>query len=76
MACDIGGTLPAVMNAANEMAVQAFLDEKIGFSDIPAVIHETMDHHTTRSSPDLDVILQSDSQARDNATAAIKKRFK
>jgi 1-deoxy-D-xylulose-5-phosphate reductoisomerase len=76
VACDIGGTLPAVMNAANEMAVQAFLDKKISFSDIPAVIHETMDHHTTLSSPDLEAILQSDSQARDDALTTIRSRNK
>lgn len=76
MACDIGGTLPAVMNAANEMAVQAFLDKKIGFTDIPAVIHETMDHHIPLASPDLDDILQSDTRARDDAIAAINKRIK
>ncbi len=61
MACDVGETLPAVMNAANEIAVQAFLDEKIGFSDIPGIIRDTMDHHTVFTSPGLDEILWSDS---------------
>ncbi len=73
-ACDIGGTLPAVMNAANEIAVQAFLDHKIGFPDIPAIIQNTMDHHTIITSPELDDILQSDFWARDTATAFINKR--
>ena len=64
MACDVGETLPAVLNASNEIAVQAFLDEKIGFSDIPAIIRDTMDHHTVFPSPGLEEILWSDSWAR------------
>jgi 1-deoxy-D-xylulose-5-phosphate reductoisomerase len=73
-ACDIGGTLPAVMNAANEIAVQAFLDRKISFPDIPTIIQNTMDHHAIITSPELDDILQSDFRARDTATAFINKR--
>ncbi len=40
IACDVGETLPAVLNASNEIAVQAFLDGKIGFSDIPEISSE------------------------------------
>lgn len=76
IACDAGGTLPAVLNASNEIAVQAFLDGKIGFSDIPEIISSTMDHHALFSSPDLDEILWSDSWARDAATTAVEKRCK
>ncbi len=76
IACDIGETLPAVMNAANEIAVQAFLDEKIGFSDIPAIIQNTMDQHTVLTSPDLDQILCADAWARDAATASVNRRSK
>ena len=72
-ACDAGGTLPAVMNAANEIAVQAFLDEKIGFTDIPEIIRMTMDRHTVQTSPDLAEILQIDSWARAMATQSLEK---
>jgi len=73
IACDVGETLPAVLNASNEIAVQAFLDGKIGFSDIPGIIRDTMDHHTVFSSPGLDEILWSDSWARAAATTAVEK---
>src|SRR6266699_6753505 len=42
-----GGTLPAAMNAANEEAVQAFIDEQISLADIPLVIESVMDRHQT-----------------------------
>ena len=73
IACDVGETLPAVLNASNEIAVQAFLDGKIGFSDIPEIIRSTMDHHTVFTSPGLDEILFSDSWARTAATTAVTK---
>jgi len=76
MACDVGETLPAVMNAANEIAVQAFLDEKIGFSDIPGIIRDTMDHHTVFTSPGLDEILWSDSWARAAAAMAVERLYR
>ena len=72
IACDVGETLPAVLNASNEIAVQAFLDGKIGFSDIPKIIRDTMDHHTVFTSPGLDEILWADSWARAAATTAIE----
>lgn len=72
-ACDAGGTLPAVMNAANEVAVQAFLDQKIGFTRIPDIIAETMDGHANISSPELDEILDSDARARAAAASAAYK---
>ena len=43
-----GGTLPVVLNAANEMAVEAFLEGKLGFTAIPRVIEKTMDAHEPR----------------------------
>ncbi|MBI5593019.1 MAG: 1-deoxy-D-xylulose-5-phosphate reductoisomerase [Deltaproteobacteria bacterium] len=76
IACDVGETLPAVLNASNEIAVQAFLDGKIGFSDIPGIIRNTMDRHTVFTSPGLDEILGSDSWARAAATAAVEKLCK
>jgi 1-deoxy-D-xylulose-5-phosphate reductoisomerase len=75
-ACDAGETLPAVLNAANEIAVQAFLDGKIGFPDIPAIIQDTMDRHTVFPSPGLDEIIWSDAWARAAAITAVEKLCK
>jgi 1-deoxy-D-xylulose-5-phosphate reductoisomerase len=68
-----GGTTPAVLNAANEFAVHAFLDRKIGFNDIPAVIHKTVRSHTSRPHPSLDDILAADRWARETVSSCIKE---
>jgi len=59
-----GGTFPAVMNAANEIAVAAFLDRQIGFPSIWQTVEQVMDRHTNVAHPDLDAILQADQWAR------------
>jgi 1-deoxy-D-xylulose-5-phosphate reductoisomerase len=59
-----GGTAPAVLNAANEVAVQAFLDRHIGFADIPRVIAHTLDRLPARLDTHLDTVLAEDVQAR------------
>ena len=66
-----GGTLAAAMNAANEVAVQAFLDEEIALTDIPRVIKRVMDEHETRPVSNLDVVLETDRDARRAAATAI-----
>jgi 1-deoxy-D-xylulose-5-phosphate reductoisomerase len=66
-----GGTLPAAMNAANEEAVQAFIDERISFANIPRVIESVMDTHQTVPVKDLDAVLAADQFARVDARAAI-----
>jgi 1-deoxy-D-xylulose-5-phosphate reductoisomerase len=63
-ACKTGGTLPAVLNAANEVAVQAFLDERIPFVKIPEVIDKTMLGHTLVNAPGLSDIIAADRWAR------------
>lgn len=68
-----GGTLPAAMNAANEEAVQAFIDEQILFSDIPAIIQSVMDGHHTTDLKDLTDVLNADRDARASARAAISE---
>jgi 1-deoxy-D-xylulose-5-phosphate reductoisomerase len=68
-----GGTMPAVLNAANEIAVQAFLDGAIPFLDIPAVIEATMAQHTSVPLEDASVALQADHWAREYAKAAVKE---
>lgn len=62
-----GGTMPAVLNAANEVAVQAFLDEKIRLSDIPRIIEEVMNEHETERAADLETIQKADEFARNRA---------
>jgi 1-deoxy-D-xylulose-5-phosphate reductoisomerase len=65
---DEGGTLPAVMNAANEVAVSAFLDRKISFPRIWQTVAAVMDLHINVAHPGLDAILRADQWARGEAT--------
>jgi 1-deoxy-D-xylulose-5-phosphate reductoisomerase len=62
-----GGTLPAVLNAANEVAVSAFLDRKISFPRICQTVAAVMDRHPNVAHPDLGAILRADQWARDEA---------
>lgn len=71
-ACAAGGTLPAVLNAANEIAVAAFLEEKLSFLGISEIIEKTMEQHTLINGPNLDDILESDKWARRTAFEKIK----
>jgi len=66
-----GGTLPAAMNAANEEAVNAFIEERIAFSDIPRVIEDVMNHHQTTPVTDLETVLAADGSARAMARGVI-----
>src|SRR4029077_8541770 len=61
---EIGGTLPAVMNAANEIAVAAFLDRKVRFPEIWGIVEQVMNQHAPIAHPDLDAILGADQWAR------------
>jgi len=72
-ACEVGGTLPAVLNAANEVAVYGFLDGEIGFVDIVTVIRQTMDHHSVITEPELSEILAADQWARGVAQGVIEE---
>jgi 1-deoxy-D-xylulose-5-phosphate reductoisomerase len=71
-----GGTLPAAMNAANEEAVQAFIDERISLTDIPLVIEAVMDCHHTQPATKLVAILEADESARLSAAVEIQKLAK
>lgn len=64
---EAGGTLPAVMNAANEIAVAAFLDRKVRFPEIWGIVEDVMNRHTPVAHPDLDAILEADQWARAQA---------
>jgi 1-deoxy-D-xylulose-5-phosphate reductoisomerase len=71
-----GGTLPAAMNAANEEAVSAFLNERICLTEIPEVIETVMNGHSIQPAKDIETILEADHQARAAAVAAIEKLAK
>jgi 1-deoxy-D-xylulose-5-phosphate reductoisomerase len=66
-----GGTMPAALNAANEVAVGAFLEERIRLTDIPLVIERILDGHVSRPVTDLQVVLETDAAARRGATEEI-----
>lgn len=77
LACDAvktGGTMPAVLNGANEIAVQAFLDEEIRFTDIAGVIKNVMNAHHPVFSPTLTDIVNADGEARERAMKNIKEK--
>ena len=67
-----GGTLPAAMNAANEEAVAAFLDERICLTEIPEVIETVMNDHANQPAQDIQTILDADHHARHAALATIE----
>jgi 1-deoxy-D-xylulose-5-phosphate reductoisomerase len=69
---ETGGTLPAVMNAANEVAVASFLDRQVRFPDIWRIVEEVMNRHTSVAHPDLDAILQADQWARKEAQGYVQ----
>ncbi len=61
---DAGGTLPAVYNAANEIAVDAFCEDKIGYTDIWKTVQQVMDSHQVQQASDLDTLIKADADAR------------
>ena len=64
---ETGGTLPAVLNAANEIAVEAFVNHKINFPQITETVQRTMDAHKVIPHPSLEQILEADAWARHHA---------
>ncbi|MBC8242938.1 MAG: 1-deoxy-D-xylulose-5-phosphate reductoisomerase [Verrucomicrobia bacterium] len=64
---DVGGTLPAVLNAANEIAVDAFCDRQTSFPGISDAVGQVLDRHEVIGQPSLEQILQADAWARDAA---------
>jgi 1-deoxy-D-xylulose-5-phosphate reductoisomerase len=69
---EIGGTLPAVLNAANEVAVDAFCNRRISFDAIPQTVARTMDRHGVIVHPSLEEILAADQWAREEAGRGVK----
>jgi 1-deoxy-D-xylulose-5-phosphate reductoisomerase len=72
-ALDSGPSMPTVMNAANEIAVAAFLEERIGYNDIAAVIEETMSAHGAVELVNIDDVLHADCWGRNKASETINK---
>lgn len=64
---EVGGTLPAVLNAANEIAVEAFVNRKINFPQISEIVTRVMEQHRIVEHPTLDQILDADAWARKEA---------
>lgn len=64
-AIKIGGTMPAVLNAANEVAVQRFLEESISFMELPLIVEKAMKFHQVIQNPTLKDILRADKETRD-----------
>ena len=73
-AAEIGGSMPAVLNGSNEIAVESFLRGKIGFLDIPALIEETMEAHQPCPVDSIKRIMEIDRWARDAACEIAEKR--
>ncbi len=69
-----GGTAPAVLNAANEIAVHSFLNKQIAFTAIPKVIRQTLDLHTNTTQPALADILKADNWAREKSELICRKQ--
>jgi 1-deoxy-D-xylulose-5-phosphate reductoisomerase len=71
-AAETGGTMPAVLNAVNEAAVTAFIDEEIDFNEISHLVDKVLSRHCVRMEPRIEEILAADRQAREEARNIIK----
>lgn len=71
---EAGGTYPTVLSAADEVAIEAFREERIRFTEIPAVIESVLDRHDSVRVSDLGVVIEADRWARD-ATASIVREL-
>jgi 1-deoxy-D-xylulose-5-phosphate reductoisomerase len=70
-ACRVGATLPAVLNAANEIAVESFLAYRLPFDKISEVVQQTMSAHSITTNPSLDDILAADDWSRSTAAKMV-----
>ncbi len=70
---EIGETMPAILNASNEVAVSAFLDGTIRFTDIPILIQRVMEDHDVKSVRTVEDILKADHWARERAKAILER---
>jgi 1-deoxy-D-xylulose-5-phosphate reductoisomerase len=68
-----GGTMPSVLNAANEVMVSAFLGGRIPFTHIPVILKKTMHSHKTEKTVELNAVIDADRWAREKAEELIGK---
>ena len=73
-AAEVGGTLPVVLSSADEIVVDAFLEERIGFMDIPAILECVMDKHVVIADPSLEDVLEVDQWAKSTTRSIIKDK--
>ena len=66
-----GGTAPAILNAANEVAVEAFLEDRVGFMDIPRIVAGALEAVPATPADALEQVVEADRRARAAAGAAI-----
>jgi 1-deoxy-D-xylulose-5-phosphate reductoisomerase len=72
---EIGETMPAVLNSANEVAVSSFLEEIIKFTDIPEVVEKVMENHQVKPLTTLDDALRADQWAREKTKELIEEKL-
>jgi 1-deoxy-D-xylulose-5-phosphate reductoisomerase len=72
-AAETGGSMPAVLNGANEVAVEAFLTGRIKFLDIPVLIEKTMEAHHVHEADSIEMVLEADRWARNKAMEVLSK---
>ena len=75
-AISAGGNMPCIMNAANEVAVSAFLENRIGFYDISGIIEETMAGVDFVGEPDLETIFMTNREALDKARLNLNRHLR
>ena len=73
-AAEVGGTLPVVLSSADEIVVEAFLEERIEFMDIPAILECVMDKHVVIADPSLEDVLEVDQWAKSTTRSIIKDK--
>ena len=71
-----GGARPAILNAANEVAVAAFLDRRIGFLEIAAIVADTLERFDPPAPGSIDDVLAVDAEARVIAAGCVRGRVK
>jgi len=71
-----GGTAPAILNAANELAVEAFLERRLGFMEISTIVEKSLEQLAVSPVTDLGALLRVDAEARDVAKELIERRTK
>ncbi|MEX2367473.1 MAG: 1-deoxy-D-xylulose-5-phosphate reductoisomerase, partial [Pseudohongiellaceae bacterium] len=68
------GTAPVILNAANEVAVQAFLDKRLSFTEIPVIIEDCLNRHASIAMSSMDVVLEEDARIREQAEKLVNRQ--